>query len=167
VPILSIIVLLNVLGDVMVPSIFFFVLIFLFIIFCIYRKRLHLFEIFYIWMTVLLITHSVSTILIVNFEILNLPENQGDFWAHFFEIVFLYPLLITIFFDVYLRIMNRNGKIVLLIFNICVMSSLEFLFIFLGVLKNKKFTITDSLTEWTFTILLAFFLWQWYRKKIL
>jgi hypothetical protein len=63
--------------------------------------------------------------------------------------------------------MNRNGKIVLLIFNICVMSSLEFLFIFLGVLKNKKFTITDSLTEWTFTILLAFFLWQWYRKKIL
>ena len=54
---------------------------------------------------------------------------------------------------------------ILLIFNICVISSLEFLFIFLGVLKNKKFTITDSLTEWTFTILLAFILWQWYRKK--
>jgi hypothetical protein len=57
-----------------------------------------------------------------------------------------------------IRIKNRIGKIVLLIINICFTSALEFLFIFLDVLKNKKFTNSDSLTEWTFTILLAFFL---------
>ncbi|PKG24400.1 hypothetical protein CWS01_07255 [Niallia nealsonii] len=149
----------------MILSIFIFILVFLLILFCTYRKRLHLFEIFFIWMTVWLITHSVSSILIVNFEMLSLSENQGDFWTHFFQRLLLYPLIIIIFFDVYLRIKNRIGKIVLLIFNICVISSFEFLFIFLGVLKNKKFTITDSLTEWTFTISLAFILWQWYRKK--
>lgn len=149
----------------MFPSIFFAILIFLFVLFCTYRKRLHLFEIFFIWMTVWLITHSVSSILIVNLEWLSLSENQGDFWTHFFKRLLLYPLIIIIIFDFYLRIKNRIGKIALLIFNICVLSSLEFIFIFLGVLKNKNFTITDSLTEWSFTILLTFILWQWYRKK--
>lgn len=149
----------------MILSIFIFILIFLFFLFCTYRKRLHLFENFFIWMTVWLITHSISSILIVNLEMLSLSKNQCNFWTHFFKRLLLYPLIIIIFFDVYLRIKSRIGKMILLIFNICVISSLEFLFIFLGVLKNKKFTITDSLTEWTFTILLAFILWQWYRKK--
>jgi hypothetical protein len=149
----------------MTLSIFIFILLILFITFCSYKKRLHLFEIFFIWMTVWLITHSLSSILIVNFESLSLSNKQSDFWTHFFKRLLLYPLIIIFFFDIYLRIKNHIGKIALLIFNICVMSSLEFLFIYLGVLKNKKYSIMDSLTEWIFTILLTLILWQWYRKK--
>lgn len=153
------------LGDKMFLSVFIFILVFLLIIFCSYKKRLHLFEILFIWMTVWLITHSISSILIVNFELLSLSRSQSHFWTHFFKRLLLYPLIIIIFFDFYLRIRNRIGKIALLTINICFMISVEFLFIFLGVFKNKKFHVHHSLMEWTFTVLLTYLLWTWYRKK--
>lgn len=151
----------------MILSVFIFIMIFLLIVFCNYKKRLHLFEILFIWMTVWLVTHSVSSILIVNLELLSLSESQSDFWTHFFKRLLLYPLIIIIFFDFYLKIRNRIGKIALLTFNICFMSSLEFLFIFLGVLKNKKFYIHHSLVEWTVTVVLTYILWIWYRNRCL
>lgn len=149
----------------MILSVFMFILIFLLIVFCNYKKRLHLFEILFIWMTVWLVTHSASSILIVNLKLLSLSENQSDFWTHFLKRFLLYPLIIIIFFDYYLEIRDRIGKIALLIFNICFMSSLEFLFIFLGVLKNEKFYVHHSLVEWTVTVVLTYILWIWYRNQ--
>ncbi len=149
----------------MILAVFVFILVFLLIIFCNYKKKLHLFEILFIGMTVWLITHSVSSILIVNLELLSLSNSKSDFWTHFFKRLLLYPLIVIIFFDMYLRFRSRIGKVVLLFCNICFMSSLEFLFIFLGVLKNKNFNIHHSLMEWTFTVALTFILWNWYRKQ--
>ncbi|ALC88910.1 hypothetical protein AM500_03170 [Bacillus sp. FJAT-18017] len=149
----------------MLLSIFSFLLVIFVITFCNYKKILHLYEILFIWMTVWLITHSVSSILIINLELISLSNDKSDFWTHFFKRLLLYPLIIIIFFDLYLRIKNKIGKVTILIINICFMSSLEFLFIFLGVLKNKNFNLNHSLMEWSFTILLTYILWLWYRKK--
>jgi hypothetical protein len=150
----------------MILSYFIFILVFLLIVFCNYKKRLRLFEILFIWMTVWLITHSVSSIFIVNLELLSLAKSKSDFWTHFFKRLLLYPLIIIFFFEFYLRIRNQFGKIALLTFNICFMSSLEFLFIFLGVIKkDREFHIYHSLMEWTFTVVLTYILWTWYRKQ--
>lgn len=149
----------------MVLSLFILVLIFLVIIFCHYKKALHLYEILFIWMTVWLITHSVSSILIVNLELFDLSTNKSGFWTHFFKRFLLYPLLIIIFFDFYVKIKNHLGKYTILLISIFTMSAVEFLFIHLGILKNKNFHIFDSLLEWTFTIMLTFILWLWYRNN--
>src|ERR1700719_2236559 len=95
----------------MTPSLFIFALVLLTISFCCYKKRLHLFEIFFIWMTVWLITHSVSSILIVNLRVLDLSQKYSYFWIHFFKRLLLYPLIIVIFFDISLRIKNILLKI--------------------------------------------------------
>lgn len=149
----------------MILSVFIFILVFLTIVFCNYKKRLHLFEIFFIWMTIWLITHSVSSIIMVNLDLLSLSQGKSNFWTYFFKRLLFYPLIIIIFFDISIRIKNGVGKFALIVINICVMPSLEYLFIYLGVLKNNKYTIFHSLLEWSFTIFLTYILWQWYRKK--
>jgi len=149
----------------MIPSIFFFVLVLLIIIFCSYQKRLHLFEILFIWMTIWLITHSVSSIIIVNFKLIALSQKLSFFWVHFFKRLLLYPLIIIMFFDLYQRISATSFKILTFVSCIFFLSTLEFVFIYLGILINNKFTFFHALIEWSFTILLTYLSWIWYRNK--
>jgi len=150
----------------MVLSIFLFLNILLFIIFCCYRKRLHLFEILFIWMVAWLNIYSISSILTVNLKVIEVADNQSAIWNHFFLRLFLYPLIITIFFDIYVWINTLVGKAVLFAVNIGLMSILEYTSIHLGILKEKRnFHVSISLMEWSFTVLLSFLLWIWYRKK--
>jgi hypothetical protein len=149
----------------MILSLFIFILVLLIIIFCSYKKKLHLFEIIFIWMTVWLITHSVSSILIANLKVLALSPNLSDFWVHFFKRLLLYPLIIVLFFDIYLRINRVPLRIILLCINIVLFTLFEFLFIRLGILINKNFNMGMALIEWTFTILLTYLSWLWYRNN--
>lgn len=149
----------------MIISLFLYILIILLIIFCIYKKRLHLFEIIFIGMTVWLITHSVSSIIIVNLKLFDLSKELSNFWTHFFKRLILYPLIIIIFFDLSIRVQSKIEKTFILLVNIIILSMLEFLFIRVGVLINHNFTILDSLLEWGFTVILTYFSWLWYRNK--
>ncbi|QDP40278.1 hypothetical protein FN924_08885 [Radiobacillus deserti] len=45
------------------------------------------------------------------------------------------------------------------------MSSIEFLFIYLGVLLAQDYSVVNSLVEWSITVLLTFGAWLWYRKN--
>lgn len=110
----------------MILSLFLTVLVVLLMAFCSYKKKLHLFEIFFIWMTVWLLTHSVSSILIINLKVIELSQQKSDFWTHFFKRLLLYPLIVTIFFDLYLRGKTRFFRILTICINIFVMVIMEY-----------------------------------------
>lgn len=150
----------------MILSLFTFILVMLGVTFCSYQKRLHLFEIFFILMTVWLITHSLSSIIVANLEKLAISSTPSLFWVHFFKRFLLYPLLIVFCFDFYLRVKTVLFRILLLGVLIIFLSLLEFLFIRLGVLINKGgYTFYFALAEWAFTVVLAYISWIWYRTK--
>jgi hypothetical protein len=151
----------------MILSVFIFLLVLLIMIFCSYKKRLHLFEIFFIWMTVWIITHTVSTIIMVNLNYVELSRTLPRFWTHFFKRFLLYPLIIVIFFDLFVRVEKTLLKIFLFAAAIVLLAILEFTFINLGVLINKNYNMGKSLVEWTFTLLLTYLSWLWYRHKCL
>ncbi|WP_449621866.1 hypothetical protein [Robertmurraya sp. Marseille-Q9965] len=150
----------------MVISLFLTVVMFFLFIFVNYKKRLHLFEIFFIWMTVWIILHSVSSILLFNLHVIALSERMSSFIIYFLKRLFLHPLIIIVFFDLYIRMKKRTLKFFIIILSIISMSLTEYIFIKIGVIHST----TDhfflySLTEWTFTVVTTFTLWIWYRKK--
>lgn len=149
----------------MILSLFLYIQVLLIILFCSYKKKLHLFEIFFIWMTIWLITHSVTSIFIANLKLVDLPQVQSKFWVHFFKRLLLYPLIIITFFDIYERVKGKVLKTAVIGISIVVPALLEFLFFYLGVIVNRGLTFGMALIEWTFTILLTYFSWLWYRYK--
>jgi hypothetical protein len=151
----------------MILSVFIFLLVLLIMIFCSYKKRLHLFEIFYIWMMVWIITHTVSSIIIVNLNYVELSRTLPHFWTHFFKRFLLYPLVIVMFFDLFVRVERTFTKVFLFLAAVALLVTLEFTFINLGVLINKNYNVGKSVVEWTFTLLLTYVSWLWYRHKCL
>jgi hypothetical protein len=152
-------------GENMILSLFLYIMAVLIISFCSYKKKLHLFEVFFIWMTVWLITHSISTILEDNFHLIEFPHDQSKFWVHFFKRSLFYPLMITVLIDLYVRVKSVSLKVMILGASILAPATFEFLFIRLGIIINKGFTFKMALMEWAFTMLLTYVSWLWYRNK--
>lgn len=146
-------------------AIFLFIMIFLLIVTFSYRRRLHLFEMMFIWMMVWVITHSVSSIIIENLELVSISQRLDEFWLHVFKRLILYPLIIILFIDFYVRVKSKSKKMATLGLNLLVMVLLERLFIKLGVLFSHHFMIWMSVLEWSFTLLITYLSWYWYRKK--
>nr|WP_263324792.1 hypothetical protein [Neobacillus sp. Marseille-Q6967] len=146
-------------------AIFLFIMIFLLIVTFSYRRRLHLFEMMFIWMMVWVITHSVSSIIIENLELVSISQRLDEFWLHVFKRLILYPLIIILFIDFYVRVKSKSKKMATLGLNLLVMVLLERLFIILGVLFSHHFMIWMSVLEWSFTLLITYLSWYWYRKK--
>jgi hypothetical protein len=146
-------------------AIFLFLLIVVIIFTFTIEKELKIFEIMFIWMTVWLITHSVSSILIENFNFFSVSNDSGDFIVHILKRLVLYPLIIVHFIDRMIRLKSKLSKNILIISNILIMSSLEFLFIYIGILINHSYNFGIALAEWTFTIILTIISWKWYQKN--
>lgn len=151
----------------MVLAIYAYLLVLLMIIFCSYKKKLHLFEIFFIWMTVWIITHSTSSILTTNLQVLEIPKDPFKFSMHFLNRTILYPLIIIIFFDIYVRLQSHFLKIMLLFISILTLTISESIFIHLRIMVSRNYYLYDVLTEWIITLLITLFAWIWYRKKLL
>ncbi|TKC18895.1 hypothetical protein FA727_04905 [Robertmurraya kyonggiensis] len=150
----------------MVISLYLTVVMFFLFIFFNYKKRLHLYEIFFIWMTVWIILHSVSSILLFNLHVIALSERMSYFIVYFLKRLFLHPLIIIVFFDLYARMKKRSWKFFIILFSIISMSLTEFIFIKIGVIRSTTNNFfLYSLSEWTFTVLTTFTFWIWYRKK--
>jgi hypothetical protein len=148
-------------------SLFLFILVLFLVYSTMAKRRLHLFEVLFIWMTIWLITHSISSIFITNLEFISLSQRSDLFWLHVLKRLILYPLIIIHFISIYLCLKKRWTKISLFVVNILLMSSLEFFFIAIGVLQNNQhqYKLWMSLMEWTFTLTVTYVSWLWYRKR--
>jgi hypothetical protein len=149
----------------MILSAFWSFYIILLISFCLYKKRLHLFEIIFIWLIVWLVTHSVSTIITINLGYLKISEQPKHFWLHLYNRIILYPLIIVWFIDIQSRF-KYKAKIIIIFSIIILLTLVEHISIWKGVLINKNWNVWYSLIEWIFTFVFVYLSWFWYRRTL-
>jgi hypothetical protein len=150
----------------MILSIFLFVLLMLGITFVVKPKRMNILEILSIWMLVWIITHSVSSIIIVNLQYLIISQKMSLFWTHVFKRLFLYPLIIIWSFDLILKYTSKLMIYIHLFLTVLVLILTEYIFIWIGVLHNKHWNVFYSFIEWSFCILTTYFFWLWFRHQL-
>ena len=150
----------------MVFPIFIAITLLLMISFCVTSKRMHVFEIFFLWMISWLITHSIAWMVFVNLKWLKLSTDLGNFWTETLGLLILYPLLVIWFFDISMLIHHKVKKYALLLLAILIIASVEFCFILLDTIISKNWDFSYSLIKWSFIVSISYLLWQWYRKTL-
>jgi len=150
----------------MILPVFLSIMILLLISFCVTSKELHLFEILFLWLTVCLISQTISWILIVNLDLLSVANGRSYFILHAIEKIIIDPLVTITFFDWSKRISHETWKYVFFALTPFALMLIEYIYIWAGVLEKKHWNIGYSFIEWVFLIAVAYRLWQQYRKKL-
>lgn len=133
--------------------------------FCVTPKKIHIFEIIFIWLVVWLLIHPLSWIIYVNLSWIKVSTKLGDFWSEAFDRLILIPLLIIIFFEASLKLKTNVSKCTLLLVGILVLMLDEYALFKMEVLYDVKWNIVYSFIEKAFIIFVSYFLWMRFRRK--
>lgn len=150
----------------MVLSIFFTVTGLMLIAFVVTERKLHLFEIIFIWTVAWLVLHTASSIIIVNLKGFAVSERFDLFIVHLCKRLILYPLIITWCMELSLLINHKLFKVIFFIGMIFFMTLLEYTFMNVGVLIPKHWAVWKSLIEWGITFSITVLGWQYYRRVL-
>lgn len=137
----------------------------LFISYYVIPKKLHIFEIIFIWLVIVLLIHPLSWIIFVNLSWMRVSTELGDFWAYAFDRLILIPLLIVISFEVSMRVKRKVPKCTILAVGILIIMLNEYALLKMGVLHNVKWNIFYSFVEKAIILLVPYFLWKRFRRK--
>ncbi len=135
--------------------------------FCVMPKKLHMFEIIFIWLVVWLLMHPLSWIIYVNLTWIKVSTKLADFWTYAFDRLILFPLLIVLFFEASLRFNRKSAKCSILFVAIFILMLNEYGLLKLGVLHDVKWNIVASFIEKSFILFVSYFLWMLFRKKFI
>ncbi|WP_335443320.1 hypothetical protein [Neobacillus drentensis] len=135
--------------------------------FCVTPKKMHIFEILFIWIVVWLLMHPLSWIIYVNLTWIKVSTKLGDFWAYAFERLLLLPLLIVLFFEISLRFNRKTAKCFILFVAILILMLDEYALLRMGVLQDVKWNIVYSFIGKSFILLVSYFLWMRFRRKFI
>lgn len=133
--------------------------------FCVLPKKMHIFEIIFIWIIVCLLLHPLSWIIYVNLEWIKLSTKLRDFWTYAFDRLILLPLLILLFFEVTLRFNRKAAKCTILFVAILLLMFNEYILLKMGVFHDVNWNIAYSVIEKSFILLVSYFLWMRFRRK--
>lgn len=150
----------------MILPIFLFITIFLLICFCVTPKRMHLYEIFFLWFIIWMFTLNVFWIVVVNLQWLKVSTTSTKYWEHTLQWILFDPLLIIFFFDLTLKVKNKVKKIYILLIPITLLTFFQYFFIFLKVVRIQHWNVSFSLIQWIFIVFVSYGFWIWYRKKL-
>lgn len=146
-------------------SIFFSVTMILIITFVTTKKKLHLFEIFLMWMTIILIDHNFLTITALNMRMFDFGKNPANYWTLALIRVSLFPLLIIWYFDKTLSVKPYKKWIWLPVL-ILMLVGVEYFADALKVFIHTRWKIGYSFIEWFVIFLLVNYSWIWYRNLL-
>lgn len=149
----------------MILAIILSVTLLLLISFCVTSRRIHLFEIFFLWLIITLLIQSLSWIILVNLEWITVSTKLGKYWSHFSNRLILCPLIIIYFFDFSVAIQKNVPRYSFLFLAVLILTLVDYGLMFLGILHNHDWKVGYSVVEWIFTIAISYFFWQWYRRK--
>lgn len=148
----------------MIISISLFISGILFISLCLTSRKMHLFEVIFLWLVIWLVIHNASSVILMNLELLTLSKELKYFWAHLIKRILLYPLIIIWFFEMTLRISHYFKKLFILLLCVCLLTFGDYLAFFIGVYHHKNWNIGYSLIQWGFIVSISYLFWKWYRK---
>lgn len=148
----------------MIISISLFISGILFISFCLTSRKMHLFEVIFLWLVIWLFIHNASSIILMNLEFLTLSKEIKYFWTHLIKRIFLFPLIIIWLFEMTLRLSHFINKLFVLIFCVFLLILGDFIAIFIGVYHQNHWNIGYSFIQWSSIVSISYLFWKWYRK---
>jgi hypothetical protein len=133
--------------------------------FCVTPKKMHIFEIIFIWLVVWLLIHPLSWIIYVNLTWIKVSTKLGDFWTSAIDRLILVPLLVVIFFEATLRFNRKAAKCIIISLAISMLMLGEYALLKMGVLQNVKWNIVYSFIENAFILLVSYISWKRFRRN--
>lgn len=146
-------------------SIFFSIWVILFISFLSTKRNLHLFEILFMWMIIIVIHHNFIEITTVNLGLFRFAPYPANYWTYVFIRIFLIPLLIIWYFDQTLSVKPLK-KWVWLPLGIVILVGVQYLDDVLGVYQFTHWKLWWSIIEWFVIFLIVNYSWLWYRNLL-
>jgi hypothetical protein len=130
------------------------------------KKILHILEIITYWMIASYISQNFSAIFYMNAKTLHIPEKLPFEFSHFLSRTTLYPLIMVLFLDYYLKTNTWIKKIGLIFVTVAILTSIEWFNHFLGVLIHVNWQFWWSPSIWFGGLLLLIGFMKIFRVKL-
>ncbi|MBS8263930.1 hypothetical protein DYI25_05715 [Mesobacillus boroniphilus] len=118
------------------------------------KKQLHILEIIAYWFLASYVAQNFSALFYMNFKNLYIPEKLSFEFSHFISRINLYPLIMVLFLDYYLTANNLVKKFLLMTVFVAILTNIEWLNHFLGVLIHRNWQLWWSPAIWFSGLLL-------------
>lgn len=118
------------------------------------KKNLHILEIMAYWFLASYVAQNFSALFYMNFKNIYIPEKLSFEFSHFISRINLYPLIMVLFLDYYLTANNLVKKLLLMTGFVAILTSIEWLNHFLGVLIHRNWQFWWSPAIWFSGLLL-------------
>ncbi|ANX12418.1 hypothetical protein ABE41_010390 [Fictibacillus arsenicus] len=146
---------------------FYIVLNIFFLVFFIKKKKnLHILEILLYWLAASYFFQNYSALCYMNFKTLIIPDKLSYELSHFINRIILYPLLMVSFLHFHLNSSTKIKKILLLLSYILLLTGLEWLEDFFGVLNHVNWQIWWSFSFWVLSLCVLLGLKYAFRKVL-
>lgn len=130
------------------------------------KKNLHILEIIAYWMVASYLAQNFSALCYMNFKTLHIPEKLSFEFSHYLSRTTLYPLIMVLFLDYYVITITWFKKILLMILFVAILTSIEWLNHFLGVLIHVNWKFWWSPSVWFGDLLLLIGFMKIFRIKL-
>ena len=130
------------------------------------KKNIHSLEIFAYWLLAAYISQNFSALCYMNFKTLHIPEILSFEFSHYISRTTLYPLIMVLFLDYYLITITWIKKLGLLIVFAAILTSIEWVNHFLGVLIHVNWQFWWSPSIWIGGLLLLIGFMKVFRQYL-
>jgi len=138
----------------------------LFSLFIIKKKRLHILEILVYWLIATYLYQNFSALCYMNFKTLIIPDKLTFELSHFVNRIILFPLFMVTFLHYYLVFNTTLKRILLTGSFIILLSGLEWLSDYLGVLIHVNWQIWWSPSFWLAVLMVLIGVMTLFRKML-
>lgn len=128
------------------------------------KKKLHTLEVIVYWTVSSYLYQNFSALCYMNFKTLIIPDILSYELAHFLNRIILFPIVMVTFLDYFLILSTHLKRLLLIISFIFLLSGLEWLADFLGVLIHVDWRIWWSFSFWLLTLLGLIAFMKLFRK---
>jgi hypothetical protein len=130
------------------------------------KKKLHVLEIIVYWLVASYLFQNFSALCYMNFKTIIIPDKLSYELSHFINRIILYPLLMVSFLHFFLISNTKIKKIILLLSFILLLTGLEWLEDFFGVLNHIEWQLWWSFSIWLLAMLILLGCLKAFRKVL-
>jgi len=128
------------------------------------KKRLHLFEILFIWMISIYIEYNVFTLVGFNLGYISVFPRMDNYTALFIQRMVLMPTLTVWFVHYHFRLAAFLSRAAALLLMTALMVGLEYLGVALRIFQFVDWRLWWSIAEWTAFLLFIIIVSRWFRR---
>jgi hypothetical protein len=137
-----------------------------FILFIKSKKGLHILEVIVYWLVSSYLFQNFSALCYMNFKTLLIPNQLNLELAHFLNRIILIPIIMVLFLQFLLKMNTMEKKLVLLLTFIVILTGLEWLSDWLGVLNHVNWKLWWSFSYWLAALLTLVGFMKFFRRLL-